>query len=108
MNDSNSKPMSVEEWAAQQMSQPYRGIELDLAVALRAIRILKHPMTALEFADAFWPDRINDRRRSRSKPGSRSRAGHALLHALTARGIVCRSDNGDSKSATFAVVFPSS
>jgi hypothetical protein len=71
---------------------------------LRATDILKKPVTALEFADAFWPDRVHDRRRKRAAPSSRSRAGHAILRGLMSRGIARRNSSGDSKRDTFSVV----
>lgn len=78
-------------------------IRLSASDALRAAHILKKPVTALEFADAFWPDRANDRRRSRARPSSRSRAGHALLRGLIEQGIVRRNSSGDPKHDTFVV-----
>lgn len=48
--------------------------------------VLTRPMTALEFADLFWPDRV----KKVKQPGKRSRAGHALLNMLVRRGLVRR------------------
>ena len=63
-------------------------IDLDLSpdAIARVTYILSRPMTALEFADAYWPDRV------KRKPGVRSRGGHALLNTLVRvrKGLVRR------------------
>jgi|SRR5271166_6181178 len=56
----------------------------------RALAILKQPQTALSFADRYWVDRTSD------PPGTRSRAGHALLGALVRAGLVRRLGTGTS------------
>ena len=59
--------------------------------------VLTRPMTALEFADLFWPERV----KKVKQPGRRSRAGHALLNMLVRRGLVRRkkSSKGDRKES---------
>ncbi len=61
-------------------------IDLDLSpdALARVTYILSRPMTALQFADAYWPDRV------KRKPGVRSRGGHALLNVLIHKGLVRR------------------
>lgn len=61
-------------------------IDLDFSpdAIARVTYILSRPMTALEFADAYWPERV------KRKPGVRSRGGHALLNALARKGLVRR------------------
>ncbi len=61
-------------------------IDLDLSpdAIARVTYILSRPMTALQFADAYWPDRV------KRKPGVRSRGGHALLNVLIHKGLVRR------------------
>jgi hypothetical protein len=59
-------------------------LDLSPEYIARVTAILTRPMTALEFADLFWPERV------KRKPGIRSIGGHALLNALVRNGLVKR------------------
>jgi len=65
----------------------------------RVTDILTRPMTAIEFADLFWPERV----KKVKQPGKRSRAGHALLNTLARGGIVQRKKNKNGAPDTFVV-----
>ena len=62
------------------------GTNLSPEHVAKVTAVLTRPMTAIEFADLFWPERV----KKVKQPGKRSRAGHALLNMLVRRGLVRR------------------
>jgi hypothetical protein len=72
-------------------------LDLSPEYIARVTAILTRPMTALEFADAFWPNRV------KRKPGIRSRAGHALLNALVRQGLARRKKSKKGTQDTFVL-----
>jgi len=72
-------------------------LDLSPEYIARVTAILTKPMTALEFADIFWPNRV------KRKPGIRSRAGHALLNPLVRQGLVRRKENKKGTPDTFVL-----
>jgi hypothetical protein len=61
----------------------------------RALEILEAPMTALAFADHFWPDRTD------RPPGKRALGGHAMLRRFVDSGSVRRIEGSSPSSDLF-------
>jgi hypothetical protein len=62
-------------------------LDLSPEYIARVTTILTRPMTALEFADLFWPERKH------RTSAQRSQGGHALLNALVRKGLIKRVKN---------------
>ena len=73
-------------------------LDLPPEYVARVTSILTRPMTAIEFADLFWPERVKKR-----KTSQRSQGGHALLNTLVRQGLVRRKKNKNGTPDTFVL-----